>query len=320
MLPPENVKEILWGNGPENREDIPKIIWLFWDGEITSPVVKACIRNLKKFLAEYSVRILNKENLTDYLPKEECLFVENLPLANYTDLLRLNLLRYYGGFWLDASILITENFDWVYQLKNDHHTELVAFYSDLVTTDFEFPILETWFLAAPKNSRLIEDWYFEFKKCYYSPDPHHFYQDIKNDPQKRQGIKEDWLFNYLIAYQSAMKIMRNKEKYRLLLLSANDSAHFYNFNLKLKGRVQASYFLKDKPKSQYPKIIKFEKNGRAAIDAEINFGRQRRNSLLFTLSEDPHFYINKIKGKTAYTAFLIGNIWRKYVLKSNPKK
>ena len=111
MLPPAHVKEILWGNGVENTEEIPKIIWLFWDGEITSPVVKACVANLKFYLPDFKITILNKENLKKYLCEDETVMQEALPLANYTDLIRLALLHKFGGIWLDASILITENFD-----------------------------------------------------------------------------------------------------------------------------------------------------------------------------------------------------------------
>ncbi|WP_449399761.1 hypothetical protein [Chryseobacterium wanjuense] len=47
MLPPVKYREILWGNGEGTSEPIPKIIWSFWDYPTESPLVNACVRNLK---------------------------------------------------------------------------------------------------------------------------------------------------------------------------------------------------------------------------------------------------------------------------------
>lgn len=305
MLPPVKYREILWGEGPENTEDIPKIIWSFWDYPKESPLVNACFRNLKKYLPGFEVHILNRENVKKFLPEAEIQIREDISFVNFTDLVRLNVLDVYGGFWLDASIMLTENFDWIFNLKSEYNADLIGFYSDLVTNDFEYPVLETWFLASPKNGKMIHDWHMEFRKCYYSPDPHNFYSEIKNNPALRQNITEDWLLDYLIAYQAAMTVMRRSKNYRILMISANDMAHFYNFNLKIKGKDLSRLFLQGTVPEHYPKLIKFEKNGRNIMDADIAYGKYRRKSFLFSISEEPDYYLNKLKRRKDYAFFII---------------
>ncbi|WP_449400359.1 capsular polysaccharide synthesis protein [Chryseobacterium wanjuense] len=218
-----------------------------------------------------------------------------MSFVNYTDLVRLNVLDVYGGFWLDASIMLTENLDWIFKLKSEYNTDLIGFYSDLITNDFEYPILETWFIATPKNGKMIHDWHVEFRKCYYSHDPHNFYPEIKHNPIRRQNIKEDWLLDYLIAYQAAMTVMRRSKDYRIMMISASDMAHFYNFNLKLKGKDLSRLFLQGTTPEHYPKMIKFEKNGRNVMDADIAYGRYHKKSFLFSIANEPQYYFNKIK-------------------------
>ncbi len=308
MLPPVKYKEILWGNGPQNSEPIPKIIWSFWDYPTESPLVNACVRNLKKYLPDFEIHILNRASVKKFLPDIEMTIREDISFVNFTDLTRLTILDTFGGFWIDASIMLTENLDWIFSLKSELHVDLIGFYSHKDTNDFEYPILETWFIATPKGGKMIHSWHAEFRKCYYSPDPHNFYPEIKNDPAKRQKITQDWLLDYLIAYQSAMIVMRRSRDYRILMISASDMAHFYNFTLKLKGRDLCSAFLQKKAPEFYPKMIKFEKNGRNIMDLDISHGKYKKTSFLYSISEDPKYYFNKMAGRKKYAFFIFKNI------------
>ena len=61
------VTKILWGKGVENREEIPRIIWMYWEGK-KSILVELCIQKIKKILPEYEINILNSKTLRDFLP------------------------------------------------------------------------------------------------------------------------------------------------------------------------------------------------------------------------------------------------------------
>lgn len=92
---------------------IPKIIWTCWlQGMEHAPLmVKVCVESQRKELPDYEHRVLTLANykqwvaLPDYV--EEKFKKGFIPKALFSDLLRLSVLRKYGGVWMDASVLCT---------------------------------------------------------------------------------------------------------------------------------------------------------------------------------------------------------------------
>lgn len=296
---------ILWGQGDENNHSIPKIIWIYWDPIKDSPLVNICIQQAQIIHSDYKVIIVNKDNLSSYL--------QNLPqinndlsFANYSDIIRLALLEKYGGIWVDASVLITENLDWI--LKNEHKTDVIGFFADFITTNLDFPILENWILATSKNNCFIKDWYHEYLTCYTSDNPKAYYKDIPKE--WLQGIDKN-LAEYILPYISAIKVMRINSRYRLLMFSADHYAHYYNFKLKLKPHQLAGEFLlKEKNKYNLP-LVKFERRGREMIDSYINKGLLSKKSLLYRLSPKPSKKFTSLQYKLYYVQYIFSNLLKK---------
>ncbi|WP_333660700.1 glycosyltransferase family 32 protein [Chishuiella changwenlii] len=298
-------KYVIWGNGYDNSNEIPKKVWLYWDGH--SDLVNICIKNINYYLPDFEINILNEDNLITYLP-DILDKKEDLPLANYTDLIRLELLYKYGGIWIDASILLTENLDWLFNLKKEHNTDLIGFYSDFGTIDYNYPILETWFLACSKENNFIKDWLNEFKKCYISSSPTSYYDEIKSDPKLIQNIAS--FADYLIVYLSAIKIMRDRQDYKILMLSANETGHKYNFGSNLHYQEFIDLFLKNPVPNSYPMLIKFEKSGRNLLDDKLKIGKFNQQSFLMTVSQKESL-LEKINRRLNYLKFILKNIFFK---------
>lgn len=307
----ENYKRILWGQGPENNDGIPKNIWTFWDAHLKSPLVEICFNQVKKLLPDYEFKILNRENIHQYL-ENFCSARTDISFVNYTDLSRLKILEKYGGYYFDASILFTEDLNWIQQIKKDQKSDIVGFYSDHFTSDYDFPLLETWFIASPRNNKFIKAWAVEFEECYKSPNPHSYFQNEKKDSLFLQKIDEN-LSNYLIAYLAASKVMRNNQNFRLLMISASDTAHYYNFKLKLSPHRLAEIFLFNKNKQSVPKLIKFEKRGRNAMDEVLSRGQYSKKSLLFQIAPDDNYYLKKLPRLAHYIFFILNNLTKKYL-------
>lgn len=304
-----NYKKIIWGNGANNLNEIPKKIWIYWDGD--SELVNICIKNIKHYLSSFEINILNKISLRDYLPN--ILNQRNdLPLANYTDLIRLELLNKYGGIWLDASILITENFNWLFKLKKESHTDLIGFYSDYCTTDYNYPIFENWFLASSKQNIFIKNWLDEYKKCYISDHPKNYYLNIKSNPSLIQNIGE--FADYLLPYLSAIKIMRESNNYKILMISANETGHRYNFGSDLNYQEFINLFLNSKPPTSFPMLIKFEKSGRNLLDEKLKIGKFKKSAFLIKISQEETI-VEKIKRATNYFKFIVNNYYNKLIKK-----
>lgn len=93
--------------------DYKNKVWIFWyQGFEQAPeLVKTTINEIKKILHDKEIIILTKENLSKYIELPKYInekFEKNLiPIAHYSDLIRLELLTKYGGLWIDSTVLLT---------------------------------------------------------------------------------------------------------------------------------------------------------------------------------------------------------------------
>jgi len=132
---------------------VPRIIWTYWDGEDRGGIVKKCMDTWK--VTGYEVRLVTRETMSQWIPEV------NIPglkcvdsLARLTDYLRLFLLYKYGGVWLDASVIITEDFTWMEKKFNNPKAQLLTLYRWGLDELFN----ESSFLAAPSKSPLVKLW------------------------------------------------------------------------------------------------------------------------------------------------------------------
>lgn len=298
----------VWGSNSLTHQEIPKIIWMYWDPLKKSSLVDICIEQIKRLHPDYTINIVNQKSLNSFLP-EIPPRNQNLPFANYSDVIRLALLEKYGGIWMDASTLATQKLDWVFDLKEQYHTDVIGFYADFITHNKNFPVLETWFLATPKSNNFIKTWYHEFINCYTSDNPKEYYNNLPNN--WTEGMDKN-LADYLICYLSAIKIMRTDSNFRILMFSAKETAHFYNFGLSLKPhQIAEEFILKKEAMSSLP-LIKFERRGREAIDDYINKGLLSEKSLLYRLApRSCKKYIN-YQYKIKYIQYILSNLLKKF--------
>ena len=72
-----------------------------------------------------------------------------LPLAIYTDLMRVALLEHYGGTWMDATILLTDEIP-----QEILNSDFFVFHNSL--GEIDNPVLyPVWFIHAKQHNRTI---------------------------------------------------------------------------------------------------------------------------------------------------------------------
>jgi len=156
---------------PAPQLPIPKIIWSFWQNEISpdEPLtaipdfVEACIASMKALNPDYDVRVLDDRTWPKWLAIED--LPNNFPLLRIqhrSDSIRLALLAKYGGVWADATTLMTNPMD---KVIGDNPMIRPFFYvpypwvdATLVANDTRVAWTEhpaVWFLAAPKNDMFM---------------------------------------------------------------------------------------------------------------------------------------------------------------------
>jgi len=200
----------------QESNEIPKIIWMFWDkpDRAKRPKLVNLCEDRARELHENSgweVRFLDEENVTDWVEQEFWDFVLDEAKAPHrfyagaSDYLRMYLLKKHGGVWMDASVLVLRPLDWIYDIPNN--PELVMFWNNQVYSQHyveewdpcahKYPRWsETWFLAAPKGSRTIQDWLNELHKAfmYNSTVDYLIAQGITTDIRTAQDL------DYFVAY------------------------------------------------------------------------------------------------------------------------
>ena len=129
-------------------------VWIYWNSAIETapPVIRRCCQAAVDFHGD-RVIILSEENMPEYIrmPRE----IEEkrrsgvIPLAIYTDLMRVALLAHYGGTWMDATVYLTQPI-----AKEILASEFFVFRNSLglLQNPALYPV---WFIHAEKENPLI---------------------------------------------------------------------------------------------------------------------------------------------------------------------
>lgn len=158
-----------------------KVIWSFWgQGRDCAPyIAEQCMRSWERRNPDWTLRVLDLKTLRRYVNIERFVDLErqSMQFASFSDLLRILLLREYGGVWVDASVFCRVPLDtWLPDVMQE------GFFA------FDKPsksrMVASWFLASEPNNPLVEQWcnsaldywsgrtaaddYFWFHKCFGS--------------------------------------------------------------------------------------------------------------------------------------------------------
>lgn len=261
---------------PAAPREIPRIIWMYWDSEDVPALVSACVENIRTMCPGYRVEFLSKRTAEAYVTVPT--LSDALPKALYADVVRLMLLEQYGGVWIDATVILQDNLDWILSRLNGQDAFL--FYSDECTIDPERPISENWFIAAPKGSAFIRHWREEFVRCVTSADPEHFYDGLADRAYHLQALTKP---GYLLCYISCIVVL-TQEKYNILYAPSGATGHYLNYFSGWNDFSMAVIILwRDRKLLNGMKIIKICSSARKTSEKLLRHRLLRRRSLVGAL-------------------------------------
>ena len=143
--------------------NLPKIVWSYWDSELPTQI-QQFVKHNTKVLKGWKYIVVTKENESTYINPEDKPNTNKLSIEHYSDWVRLYLLKNYGGVWMDISIILNESLDEFYNQSIVVDSELSGFRGKhFETTDI--PVIENWFIMAPRGSEVIQLWLEEFEKA-----------------------------------------------------------------------------------------------------------------------------------------------------------
>lgn len=261
------------------RSEIPKAIWMYWDDDLRPELIQASIDRITKLNPTYSVRVLSHSTLKDFLP--DLIFDEHiyLPIANKSDIIRLNLLYKYGGIWLDSSVLFFEDLSWLEKIARKKEYDLIGFYNDDSTIDFRYPVIESWFLCTPPNNSFIKAWRDELDLLRQLGSAEYFSRLQKREDYneiKQRIVRPE----YLLIYLAMQIVIRENNQYNFYLRSLLSSAFMYHKESEWNAlKVAVNLLIKNAP-SRLPPLIKLTSHCRSEINWFIRMHLYNKNSIL----------------------------------------
>jgi hypothetical protein len=132
-----------------------KRIFIYWHTDfINSPlVVQKCLDACKYYNKNYEIIELNDNNLHEWINIDELIKNKNITITSKSDIIRLTLLKIYGGIWMDSTVLCVSSFDnWLHNYINNGF--FVFSFNPVIDKR-----ISTWFIYADKDNYIINQWY-----------------------------------------------------------------------------------------------------------------------------------------------------------------
>ncbi|WP_010112648.1 glycosyltransferase family 32 protein [Acinetobacter sp. P8-3-8] len=273
----DNYAGLLIFNPVQKNIELPKKIWLYWEGHFPEFVEK-CVDNIRNKNPNYEVYVLSPENVRQYSQIDFSQLVDATPQQK-ADLLRFDLLYHHGGIWLDASIIVYESLDWIPELMKKNKTESFSYYRKKNTTNLNYPVLENWLLASIKHNIFFKYWFDELYLA-IQQSPKNYIQNIKVTESNTKDIfQRIGNLEYLVAYVACQKVLRRSFP-SITLIDCDENAFYYQ----VKNRWVKEKFLIDMainyPADEYPKLIKLAGKERNYLCRYYNKGMYFKGSFI----------------------------------------
>lgn len=139
-----------------SSKDLP--IWQLWlqGRDQAPPIVKKCFKSIEEYSSGRDIIILDEDSLLEYidlpdfiLKKKQAGIISN---THFSDIVRICLLEQYGGTWIDATVLLTDNIQ-----DKVLNSDFFAFYVPDDHPNYDFHAFSNWFIHAQPHHPLIRD-------------------------------------------------------------------------------------------------------------------------------------------------------------------
>ena len=145
-------------NAPRGRAIGPgmkKIIWTGWfqGREAAPPLIKKCLRSWERNNPAWQFRFLDATSVERYVPVRQFIDLrrQSLTAASLSDIVRILLLREFGGVWVDATLFCNRPLDeWLPGVMDEGFFAFAAPAPDRP--------LSSWFSSGRPNNYLVSTW------------------------------------------------------------------------------------------------------------------------------------------------------------------
>ncbi len=263
--------------GPAARS-IPRVIWAYWNGGTPPLLIQRCLENWRIFNPDFAIHVLDDQSVLRHIP-EIPPELQSLPVAKRSDWIRLELLRRYGGIWLDASTILTESLEWVLQQQALTDADFIGFYLERYTTEKSCPVVESWFMAAPPESRFIADLQHEFTTEVIGRTGREYIEHLQ-----RRGVYETMRQNidipeYLSIHLAMQVTLHSGRAYAMCLAKAEDGPFFLHVQGQWRRTPLKVRLMFSRIRHPVVPLIKLRNPDRKRLDLYLERGLYVRDSI-----------------------------------------
>lgn len=186
-----------------------KTIWTFWDSgglQAQDTFAKKCAAQWARNCPSWDIKLLDSQTMFDHIDRKDLPpnFTSLSPTLR-SDFLRLLLLIGHGGLWIDATVKLPENLDWLTRSISNPGT--FGFFHHQ-----GYP--ESWFLYAPEaKDPGLQAWYDSLFKIVHfkheNPEKTFNQSPLYDEVPGYKNIKNNYFMIY-VAYVHAMQNLRDK--------------------------------------------------------------------------------------------------------------
>lgn len=152
---PAQTRAVMVGeSAPLCQQDIPKILWTYWQPAPAPAFIQACLANWRRFAPDHELRLLDRDSIARWLPALRADF-DTLPDHAQADWLRVQLLAQHGGVWMDPSTLLSRDLGWLHETRRRRAADYVGFYIDRDTTHAEQPVIESCLMTSVARGSFV---------------------------------------------------------------------------------------------------------------------------------------------------------------------
>lgn len=269
-----------FGGTPVMALDIPRTIWSYWHDDAIPPVVAQCMANWQRLNPGYQVHMVSASTLRRHLSDVPA-GLQRLAAPKQSDWIRLALLARHGGVWLDASIFLTRSLDWVNALHRTQGGHFVGYYLDRYADGSPFPVIDSWFLAAPPGSPFIVDWLELFQREAVEGDTEHYLLQLQGAGKLTAYAQRIGSPSYHTVHVCAQQLLREQgARYALTLLRAEDGPYALHVPSRWKRKRLYVRLLWHPAPREAPALIKLRGGERRKLAPYLRWGLYRRHSVV----------------------------------------
>ncbi|WP_029321002.1 capsular polysaccharide synthesis protein [Butyrivibrio sp. AE3004] len=224
------IQERIWEK--KEKKQNSNTVWIMWlQGLNNAPdIVKKCVESQKKAMAQKKFIIIDENNIYDYVTLPDYIIQKRekgiITNAMFSDLVRLELLNKYGGYWIDASVFMTDG-ELISEIDN-----LPLFMFSFYYFGFNPEIMEynSWFMHSTSNNNLLcllqQLMYAYWKEHNYISNYYllHILGSIANDYYKEE-CEAMPIISQVDAHILATYIYDNYDPYKYKMLTRKTGIH-----------------------------------------------------------------------------------------------